>query len=157
MGTTTRGTGRVLRAGALALVVARLLVPNPTGAQPVLECQIVSAHSAVWAQANAGGAVVYYGHAIMHTRDCGLSPAQIAATFTPMAGTSSTCDARGTLRNDDAVCTSAISGAVQGTHVVVVSSGNTEGEGGADAFSGSCTVVLTTRGPASCEFPAQSV
>ena len=148
---------RLLTAAATAALLAGFLGPNPIGAQPVLRCEIVSAHAAVWAQANAGGNVVYYGHAIMHTRNCGISPAQIAATFTPMAGTASTCDARGTLRNDDAVCTSAISGAVQGTHVVTTASGNTEGEGGADAFSGTCTVILPTRGPASCEFPSESL
>ena len=153
----TRGRTRLAGTAALALLAALAFGPNSSTAQPVLRCEIVSAHAAIWAQANAGGAVLYYGHAIMHTKGCGISPAQIAATFTPMAGTASTCDARGTLRNDDAVCTSAISGAAQGTHIVVTASGNTEGEGGADAFSGSCTVVLPTRGPASCEFPAQSL
>ena len=141
-----------------AVVSARVSATGAHGqtGQPVLlPCRITAANTAVWSHQNASGVVLYYGHVIMDTEGCGLSPAQVAATFRPMTGQPTTCDARGTLQNDSAVCTSAIGAAVPGTHIVVEASGNTEGEGGADAFASSCTIIIPHLSTISCRFPLE--
>lgn len=137
---------------AVALLLSALTLP--TRAQQPLSCKIDRAHARVWSRINEGGQVVYYGHAIMYTTGCqGHSPADVTVTFQPMTGAASSCDPRGTVENDDAVCTTGVGAAVQGTHILITATGKTYGTGGAGAFASSCTVILPAWDNASCSFP----
>lgn len=117
-------------------------------------CRIDRAHARVWSQLNEGGQVLYYGHALMYTSGCReLSPGDIEVTFRPMSGSTASCDPRGTLYHDEAVCTTGIGAAVQGTQVLVTATGKTFGTGGAGAFVSACTLIVPAYDNASCGFP----
>lgn len=131
-------------------------------ARSQVACRIDAADASVFADIDQAGIVSYYGQVIMSTRDCGLSPAEVQATFRPVAGTATTCDFRGSLQSDDAVCTQAHGLAGSGTPMVIEAIGRTYGTGGADLFTSSCTLVVTPPSPgvfggslsrASCPLP----
>jgi hypothetical protein len=138
-----------------ALVLALGLAGQaPTQAQipgPVMTCHISSASALVFADTPEGDAVTYYAHVIMYTRRCGLSPAEVQATFRPVAGSASTCDFKGTMMSEYALCQGARGVAAPGTQVVIDATGRTYGNEGVDTFASSCTVVLTPLPPASTD------
>lgn len=144
------------------MVLAALLSPSGAGGQ--VACRIVEADASVFADIDQGGVVTYYGQIIMSTRDCGLSPAEVQGTFRPVAGTATTCDFRGSLQSDDAVCTQAHGLAASGTPMVIEAFGKTYGTGGAAVFMSSCTLIVTPPSPgafasslsrASCPLPLE--
>lgn len=159
-----RGGRRFRRRATVALValVAGLLGgPAVQGQAPAL-CRITSADAFVYSDTPRGDVVSYYAHAIMYTEDCGTSPAEIQATFRPVSGSPTTCDFRGTLLSDYALCRGGIGVAAPGTQVVITATGRTYGTGGADLFASSCVVVVAPLPPgdlgtsavrASCPLP----
>lgn len=160
----TRGGRRFRRramVAVIALVAGVLGGPAVQGQAPAL-CRITSADAFVHSDTPRGEVVSYYAQAIMYTEDCGTSPAEIQATFRPVSGTPSTCDFRGTLLSDYALCRGAAGIAAPGTQVVIEAIGRTYGTGGADLFSSSCVVVVAPLPPgdlgtsavrASCPLP----
>ena len=164
----SRRHGRARRASLVAgvLVGAVALAPGDPaiGQQQPVPCRIVEADASVFADVDRAGVVTYYGQVIMSTRECGLSPAEVQATFRPVAGTATTCDFRGSLQSDDAVCTQAHGVAASGTPLVIEAIGRTYGTGGVDVFASSCTLVVTPPYPgqflgslsrASCPLPLE--
>ncbi len=147
------------------LVMLGALMPDHRPAIGQTACRITEANASVFADVDQGPVVSYYGQVIMSTKDCGLSPAEVQATFRPVAGTATTCDFRGSLQSDDAVCTQAFGVAATGTQIVVDAVGRTYGTGGAALFASSCTMVVTPPRPggglggslsrASCPLPVQ--
>ena len=145
---TSRSIGsRRRRAALLAAltVVVGLAGQAPTQAQipgPVMTCHISSASALVFADTPEGDAVTYYAQVIMYTRRCGVSPAEVQATFRPIAGSASTCDFKGTMMSEYALCQGARGVAAPGTQVVIDAVGRTYGNEGVDTFASSCTVIL---------------
>jgi hypothetical protein len=147
----------------VVLAVAAGLVTVPGGASgQVAACRITEADASVFADIDQTDVVTYYAQVIMSTRDCGLSPAEVQATFRPVAGSATTCNFQGSLQSDDAVCTEAHGIAASGTPLVIDAVGRTYGTGGADLFSSSCTLIVTPPSPgafagslsrASCPLP----
>jgi hypothetical protein len=146
---------------AVALVAGLAGGPAVHGQAPAL-CRITSADAFVHSDTPRGDVVSYYAQAIMYTADCGVSPAEVQATFRPVSGTASTCDFRGTLLSDYALCRGAAGVAAPGTQVVIEAVGRTYGSGGADLFTSSCVVVVAPLPPgdlgtsavrASCPLP----
>ena len=130
---------------ATTLVVAASFVPSAAESQAL--CRITSADAFVFSDTTRGDLVTYYAQAIMYTEHCGLSPAEVQATFRPVAGSPSTCDFRGTLLSDYALCRGAEGVAAAGTPVVVEAVGRTYGSGGADLFRSSCALVVMSLPP----------
>lgn len=125
---------------ALALLLGVIAVP---GAEGQVACSITSADAVVYSDTLRGDVQTYYANVIMYTRRCGVSPAEIQATFRPVSGTPATCDFRGTLLSEYAMCQGAQGVAPAGTQVVVDAIGRTYGTEGADVFASSCTIVVT--------------
>ena len=149
---------------ALGILLLAVTLTWPHGARGQVACRIVEADASAFADIDQGGVVTYYGQIIMSTRDCGLSPAEVQGTFRPVAGTATTCDFRGSLQSDDAVCTQAHGLAASGTPMVIEAIGRTFGTGGVDAFISSCTLIVTPPSPgafggslsrASCPLPLE--
>ena len=144
---------RVAFFAALTLALG-LVGQAPTQAQipgPVMTCHITSATALVFADTPQGDAVTYYGHVIMYTRRCGVSPAEVQATFRPVAGTGSACDFKGTMLSEYALCQGARGVAAPGTQVVIDAVGKTYGNEGVDTFASSCTLVVTPLPPPSTD------
>lgn len=146
---------------AVALVAGMLGGPAVHGQAPAL-CRITSADAFVYSDTPRGDVISYFAQAIMYTEDCGVSPAEVQATFRPVSGSPSTCDFRGTLLSDYALCRGAPGFAAPGTQVVIEAVGRTYGSGGADLFASSCVVVVAPLPPgdvgtsavrASCPLP----
>jgi hypothetical protein len=147
-----RATDRRLTFAGVLLFSALALGSH---AQAQASCAVTRADATVWSDLNVEGQVVYYGHVLMYTKDCGLSPADVEAVFTPVTGSPTTCDARGTRYIDEAVCTGGRGAASAGTPMVITASGKSAGTGGADLFRSSCTVVVPHRGRSSCPLPVE--
>ena len=145
---------RALLAAALLITI---VVGAPQGAtgQQVGRCRIVAVDTSVFSDRNTDGIVAYYGHVLMFTKDCGLSPAQVEGTFRPAAGTPTACDFRGTIYIDEAVCTAGLGTAAVGTPLTISASGRTEGTGGAHNFRSSCSLIVPSTGRASCALPVR--
>ena len=143
---------RALLAAALLITIV-LGAPNGATGQQVGRCRIVAVDTSVFSERNTDGIVAYYGHVLMYTKDCGLSPAQVEGTFRPLVGNPSACDFRGTIYIDEAVCTAAVGAAASGTPLTITASGRTEGTGGAASFSSSCSLIVPSTGRASCALP----
>lgn len=138
-----RGSHR-RRAVLLALTAVGLAVGVvPTSANGQVACTITSADAFFYSDTPRADVVTYYGQVMMYTANCGLSPAEVQATFRPVAGTPSTCDFKGTLFSDYAMCRGAQGVASPGTQVVIEAVGRTYGSGGADLFTSSCVVIVT--------------
>ena len=141
-----------LVAGAL-LVAAGGGAPQGAAGQQVGTCRITAVDASVSTERNAEGVVVYFGNVFMETAGCGISPAQVEGTFTPVAGEASTCNFQGTLFSDDAVCTAAVAAAAIGTPMTIAATGRTGGQGGAQNFASSCVVIVPSLGRTSCALP----
>ena len=142
--TTSRTRGHA-RAGRRWLAVVALCAASLTGApsaQSQAACRITSADAFLYSERVTGDVVTYYAQTIMYTEHCGLSPAEVQSTFTPVTGSASTCDFRGTLFSEYALCKGAAGFAAPGTPVVVDTVGRTYGSGGADLFASSCVLVV---------------
>jgi hypothetical protein len=111
-------------------------------------CRIIGADAFVYSDAPRADVISYYAQVIMYTEDCALSPAEIQATFRPVTGGISTCDFRGTLFSEYAMCQGARGIAAPGTQVVIDAVGRTYGSNGADLFASSCAVIVTSLPPA---------
>lgn len=139
------GTATIGRRAALAAVVVLL---GSTGAPQVAQgqalCHITSADAFFYADTTRGDVVTYYAQVIMYTADCGISPAEVQATFRPVIGSPSTCDFRGTLFSEYALCRGAQGTAAPGTPVVVAATGRTYGSTGADLFTSSCVLIASS-------------
>ncbi|HUP85463.1 MAG TPA: hypothetical protein VM143_07330 [Acidimicrobiales bacterium] len=131
------------RAGVLAALAALLGTAGIPRADAQVTCRITSADAFFYADTLRGDVQTYYAQVIMYTDRCGISPAEIQATFRPVAGTPATCDFRGTLLSEYAMCQGAQGVAAAGTQVVIDAVGRTYGTAGADLFSSSCTLVVT--------------
>jgi len=150
------------RVTAAAVVVAAgifVFRPNPSIAQ-LDTCRITDARASVFTAFNEAGAVVYYGHALMSTEDCGHGPVTIEATFRPVTGQPQSCTPAPSAFIDEAACTYAYGTTIQGTHVLIsgtgkASGGDVDGSGGADTFNSSCTLIVSTLGRSSCSFPLE--
>jgi hypothetical protein len=140
---STRVRGGLL--AALALVVGFSSAPSADGQ---VACRITSADAFFFSDTPLPEGVSYYAQVIMYTDGCGVSPAEVQATFRPVTGTVSTCDFRGTLLSDYALCQGARGAVAPGTPVVIDAVGKTYGTGGADLFSSSCTLVAAPLPPA---------
>jgi hypothetical protein len=117
-------------------------------AQGQVGCRISSADAFFYADTNRGDIVSYYANVMMYTDDCGVSPAEIQATFRPIApGVPSVCNFKGTLLSEYAMCQGAQGVAAPGTQVVVEAMGRTYGSAGADLFNSSCTLIVTSLPP----------
>lgn len=158
------GAPRATKRLVLGVLLVAATLTWPHGARGQVACRIVEADASAFADIDQGGVVTYYGQIIMSTRDCGLSPAEVQGTFRPVAGTTTTCDFRGSLQSDDAVCTQAHGLAASGTPMVIEAIGRTFGSGGVDAFISSCTLIVTPPSPgafggslsrASCPLPLE--
>lgn len=126
---------------AVALVAGLLGGPAVHGQAPAL-CRITSADAFVHSDTPQGDVISYFAQAIMYTEDCGVSPAEIQAVFRPISGNASTCEFKGTLLSDYALCRGAVGIAAPGTQMVIEATGRTYGSGGADLFASSCVVVV---------------
>jgi hypothetical protein len=145
----SRGSGgRRRRALVAVIVLVAGLFGGPAvhGQAPAL-CRITSADAFVYSDTPRGDVISYFAQAIMYTKDCGVSPAEVQATFRPVSGSPSTCDFRGTLLSDYALCRGAAGIAAPGTQVVIDAVGRTYGSGGADLFTSSCVVVVAPLPP----------
>ena len=131
---------------AVALVLASVtIVVGPVSrdeARGQVTCRITSADAFFYADTVRADVVGFYAHVLMYTEECGLSPAEVQATFRPVSGTPSTCNFKGTLQSEYALCQGAQGIAAPGTPVVVEALGRTYGTAGADLFSSSCTLVV---------------
>lgn len=139
--------------GAALLIAIVFGAPEGATGQQVGRCRIVAVDTSVFSERNTDGVVAYYGHVLMFTKDCGLSPAQVEGTFHPVVGTPTACDFRGTIYIDEAVCTAALGAAAVGTPLTISASGRTEGTGGAHNFKSSCSLIVPSTGRASCALP----
>lgn len=158
--------GWFVAAIALALVAASTLTPGGAQVAPQTPaCRITAADAFFYADTPRGDLVTYYANVMMYTDGCGVSPAEVQATFRPVAGLPSTCNFKGTLLSEYAMCQGAQGVAASGTPVVVEAIGRTYGSAGADLFSSSCTLVVTSLPPgdgggtsgsrASCPLPVE--
>lgn len=138
----TTARGAIL--AALAVVLGLSATPSAEGQ---VACRITSADALVFSDTPQGDAVTYYAQVIMYTDECGVSPAEVQATFRPVTGLTSTCDFRGTLLSDYALCQGGAGVAAPGTQVVVDAVGRTYGTGGADVFASSCTLIVAPLPP----------
>ena len=86
---------------ALALAVGFSTAPAADGQ---VACHITSADAFFYSDTPQVEGVTYYATVIMYTDECGVSPAEVQATFRPVTGTPSTCDFRGTLLSEYALC-----------------------------------------------------
>jgi hypothetical protein len=166
MMTRRAGRGdRRRRAALLAALAVGIGFVSIPGTHGQAACRITSADAMFFSDTLRGDVQTYYAQVIMYTDSCGVSPAEIQATFRPVAGTPGTCDFRGTLLSDYAMCQGAQGVAPAGTPVVIDAVGRTYGTGGADLFTSSCTLVVTpipasegigegtSASRASCPFP----
>jgi hypothetical protein len=133
--------------------------PNPSAAQ-LDTCRITDARASVFTAFNEAGAVVYYGHALMSTEDCGEGPVTIEATYEPSTGQPQSCSPISSVFIGEAACTYAYGTTIQGAHVLITGTGNAtgaglDGSGGSDSFNSSCTLVVSTLGRSSCPFPLE--
>lgn len=137
--------------GRLAALVAAVALLGSAGAPQVAQgqalCRITSSDAFFYADTTRGDLITYYAQVIMYTADCGISPAEVQATFRPVAGQLSTCDFRGTLLSEYALCRGAQGFAGPGTPVVVDAVGRTYGSNGADLFASSCTLIASSLPP----------
>lgn len=147
--TTRAGRGTRGRLAALVAAVALLASGGtPQVAQGQVLCRITSADAFFFADAPRGDIVSYYAHVIMYTEDCGLSPAEVQATFRTIAPDGvSTCNFKGTLQSEYAMCQGAQGLAAPGSPVVIEAIGRTYGSNGADLFASSCVLVVTSVPP----------
>jgi hypothetical protein len=135
------------RAALLGALAVALGVVGAPGAEGQTTCSITSADAFFYSDTPSGDALTYYATVIMYTDSCGVSPAEVQATFRPVAGSPSTCDFRGTLLSEYALCQGAQGVASLGTPVVIEAVGRTYGTAGADLFASSCTLVVTPLPP----------
>lgn len=144
------GAGKRGRGGALVATVVLLASSGqPQAAQGQEEdlCRITSADAFLYADTTRGDLITYYGQVIMYTAHCDISPAEVQATFRPVAGQPSACDFRGTLFSEYALCRGAQGVAGTGTPVVVDVTGRTYGSNGADLFASSCVLISSSLPP----------
>lgn len=145
-----RRVGAVRSRRIVALVATVGLVAftgTPQVARGQAACRITSSDAFFYADTTRGDLVTYYAQVIMYTADCGLSPAEVQATFRPVSGSPSTCDFRGTLFSEYALCRGAQGAAAPGTPVVVEATGRTVGTTGADLFTSSCVLIASSLVP----------
>lgn len=142
------GGGTIGRRVALVAAVVLLAAAGaPHVARGQALCHITSADAFFYADTTRGDLVTYYAQVIMYTADCGLSPAEVQATFRPVTGSPSPCDFRGTLFSEYALCRGAQGTAAPGTPVVVEATGRTYGSAGADVFASSCVLIASSLVP----------
>ena len=142
------GWGGWRRSAALVAAVTLLAsAGTPRVAEGQALCHITSADAFFYADTTRADVVTYFAQVIMYTSDCGVSPAEVQATFRPVAGTPSTCDFRGTLFSEYALCRGGQGVAGSGTPVVVDATGRTYGSNGADLFASSCVLIASSLPP----------